>query len=57
MTLPDQTSQGERGKIKTETYVELLDGRSATFVGCNHLHLHDLDGVSTSAMACTHITI
>lgn len=26
-----------------KTYVELLDGGSATLVGGDHLHLHDLD--------------
>ena len=39
------------------TYVELLDGRSATFVGSDDLDLHDLDGVSASTMASAHITI
>lgn len=38
-------------------YVELLDGRSATLVGEDDLHLHDLDGVGASTMASSHITI
>lgn len=38
-------------------YVELLDGRSATLVGGDDLHLHDLDGVGAGAMASSHITI
>lgn len=40
-----------------DTHVELLDGRSATLVGSNHLDLHDLDGVGTCTVAGTHITI
>lgn len=40
-----------------ETHVELLDGRSATLVGGDDLHLHDLDGVGTSAMASSHVTV
>lgn len=39
------------------THVELLDGRSATLVGGDDLHLHDLDGVGTGTMASAHITI
>lgn len=37
--------------------MELFDGWSATFVGCDHLHLHDLDGVSAGTMPGTHVTI
>lgn len=40
-----------------DTHVELLDGRSATLVGSNHLDLHDLDGVGTCTVAGAHITI
>lgn len=40
-----------------DTHMELLDGRSATLVGSNHLDLHDLDGVGTCTMAGAHITI
>lgn len=54
----DNLEQAPQGPNETEeTYVELLDGRSATFVGSNHLHLHDLDWVSASTMAGTHIPI
>lgn len=40
-----------------ETHVELLDGGSATLVGGDDLHLHDLDGVGASAVASSHVTI
>lgn len=46
-----------KNSMRSKTYVELLDSRSATFVGSDHLHLHDLDGVSASTMAGTHIPI
>jgi hypothetical protein len=39
------------------THVELLDGRSATFVGGNFLDLHDLDGVSAGTMTGTHVAV
>lgn len=37
--------------------MELLDGGSATLVGGDHLHLHDLDGVGAGAMASSHVTV
>ena len=37
--------------------MELLDGRSATFVGGNFLDLHDLDGVSAGTMTGTHVAV
>ena len=37
--------------------MELLDCRSATFVGGNFLDLHDLDGVSTGTMTGTHVAV
>lgn len=37
--------------------MELLDGGSATLVGSDDLHLHDLDGVGASTMASSHIPI
>ena len=42
---------------RPDTHVELLDGRSAALVGRDHLHLHDLDGVGTSAMAGAHVPV
>lgn len=40
-----------------DTHVELLDGGSATLVGSDDLHLHDLDGVGAGTMASSHIPI
>ena len=37
--------------------MELLDGRSAAFIGSDLLDLHDVDGVGTGTMASAHITI
>lgn len=43
--------------LSANTYVELLDGRSATLVGGNLLDLHDLDGMGAGAMAGSHIPV
>lgn len=54
----DPPQQQQHRKQETvETHVELLDGGSATLVGGDDLHLHDLDGVGASAMASSHIPI
>lgn len=50
---PPPAEEGDDGR----TYVELLDGRSATLVGGDHLHLHDLDGVGAGTMASSHIPV
>lgn len=42
---------------RKNTYVELLDGGSAAFVGCDHLHFHDLDGMSASTVTSSHIPV
>lgn len=42
---------------RVDAYMELLDGRSATFVGSNFLDLHDLDRVGAGTMTGSHIPI
>lgn len=52
---PERAPPTASGSV--ETHVELLDGRSATLVGGDDLHLHDLDGVGASTMASSHVTV
>lgn len=49
--------RGHKTSNGVPTHVELLDRGSATLVGGDDLHLHDLDGVGASAVASSHVTI
>ena len=39
------------------THVELLDGWSAAFAGCDLLHFHHLDGVGPGAVPGAHVSV
>lgn len=53
MVIPNESGIGELNL----GIVELLDARATTFLGIESLNLEDLNGVGTSAMTGSHVTI